>query len=504
MLVGPGRACFLFLLGLLVAGCPSRRPATISTPSPSAPPYKKVTFELARDGLPRGQIWKSQVVLGDVNGDGFDDLGAVSRLADGPWVYITDGKGNWRPGSDGLPRQTFCGGGMDFADLNNDGKTDVAIADHCNGVYAFFGDGTGKWTNASSGLPTVGSEDVTIADFNHDGCNDLAIVTAQEEGVRAYLGDCNGKWTESSTGLPLEEWGNGIVAADMNNDGHVDLVAAYSAGPRVFLGNGQGAWRDASGGLPAPDIHGLYWGIAVGDVNNDGRLDIASGAAIPGAEVFVQKEDGTYENVSGTELLVPDVGQEKAKAQVVRWFRQDLEYVSGGDPLVELDMGGKKVELVADHPGTLRILKPAGATVAVGESIGKVGILPMNALGVALGDVNEDGNVDLVAVGKTALDEIGGVYGVFVMLGDGQGHWRYAPDTGLPFTGKERTWGVDLGDVNGDGHLDVAVAFGDVLSPTWRSGSLKGKGMNDPELKKATPERGKFGSLEVWVGRPGS
>ena len=96
---------------------------------------------------------------------------------------------------------------MAFGDANNDGKMDVAIADHCHGVFVYLGDGAGHWKNASAGLPTVGSEDVTVGDFNGDGCLDVAVVAAAEEGVRVFDGNCKGVWKESSKGLPHSEWG---------------------------------------------------------------------------------------------------------------------------------------------------------------------------------------------------------------------------------------------------------------------------------------------------------
>jgi hypothetical protein len=135
----------------------------------------------------------------------------------------------------------------------------------------------------------------------------------------------------------------------------------------------------------------------------------------------------------------------------------------------------------------------------------------MNALGVAFGDLNNDGKLDLVVAGKTNLEEIGGVYGVFPLLGDGAGNWTLIENTGLPTTGKERTWGIGVADIDNDGVLDIAVAFGDVLSPTWRSGpkaaeAAKEKGKAEGEAKPATPEkrgpdRGFFGSIEVWRGQ---
>jgi len=455
------RDCTIWLLGggLIVAGCASVQPSKTEGATTAAAP-SPLHYSPARDGLPTSKIWKSQIAFGDINGDGFPDLGVVSRLADGPYIYQNDGKGHWTDASSGLPRENFCGGGMDFGDANGDGKMDVAIADHCRGVFVYFGDGAGHWKTASAGLPTVGCEDVAVGDFDHDGCMDLAIVAASEEGIRAFKGNCKGVWKESSKGLSKGEWGQALAMADMDGDGNLDIAAAYAAGPRVWLGDGKGNWREASEGLPAPDIHGLYQGIAVGDVNGDGKLDIATGSATTGPEVFIQ-----------------DPG--------VKWHK------------------------ASD------------------------GIIPMNVVfGVALGDLNNDGHVDLVAAGKTAVDEIGGVYGVFAFLGDGAGHWKLAENTGLPATGMEKSWGVGLADIDRDGVLDIGVAFGDVLAPTWRSGAIhkasdaktaeqakaekpgffarlfggskkeeapKAKDKSDT-AKAKSPERGMFGSIQVWRG----
>lgn len=424
-----------------VAGCQGTlQQGTLSAKQSTA--AAPVRYSPARDGLPTGKIWKSQIAFGDINGDGFPDIGAISRLADGPWIWKGDGKGHWTDASAGLPRESFCGGGMKFGDVNNDGKMDVAIADHCRGAFVYLGDGDGHWTNASAGLPTVGSEDVALGDFNQDGCLDVVAVAAGEEGIHAYAGNCKGVWKESSNGLPHTEWGNALKVADADGDGNLDIVAACAAGPRVYLGDGKGNFREASEGLPAPDVHGLYWGVDVGDVNGDGKLDIVSGAAIPGVEVFIQEPGPKWRKASE-------------------------------------------------------------------------GIVPMNALGVAFGDLNTDGKLDIVAVGKTNLEEIGGVYGVFPFLGDGTGNWKLVDTTGLPTTGKERTWGVGLADIDKDGVLDIGVAFGDVLSPAWRSGGAatkaaeagKDKEKSDAAAKAAAaeksrgPDRGMFGSIEVWRGQ---
>jgi hypothetical protein len=415
------------------------QPATAAS-VPATGAKAPVSYQADGNGLPQSRIWKSQIAFGDVNGDGYPDLGAISRLADGPWIYVTDGKGNWKEAANGLPREPYCGGGMDFMDVNKDGFTDVAVADHCKGVFVYLGDGQGNWRTASSGLPTIGSEDVALGDFNNDGCPDLASVAAAEEGVRAFTGNCKGVWKESSDGLAVTEWGNAVELVDMNGDGFRDVVAAYSAGPRVWLADGKGKWREGSQGLPAPEIHGLYWGIATGDLNNDGRIDVVAGSQMP--------------------------------------------------PLPE-GCGAAGAPACAGGGVEAYLQQPDGTWVFATE-----GFRPMNALGVAIGDINNDTKADVVVVGKQALDEIGGVYGVFTYLGDGTGKWTLVQPAGLPQTGKERSWGVGLADVNKDGVLDIAVAFGDVVTPSWRSGKKDANKEGAP----AAPARGKFGALGVWNG----
>ncbi|MBI3786534.1 MAG: VCBS repeat-containing protein [Deltaproteobacteria bacterium] len=554
MITESRRVIYLLVAGLSFAGCA----ASSGTKAGSQGPIVSVTnapqYTPARDGLPKGKIWKSQIAFGDIDGDGFPDLGTVSRLADGPWIWRNDGHGHWTSASEGLPREPFCGGGMDFGDVNRDGKMDVAIADHCKGVFVYSGDGNGKWTSASAGLPTIGCEDIALGDFNGDGCLDVATVAASEEGVRAFLGNCKGVWRESSSGLANNEWGNSVAVADMNKDGKLDIIAAYSAGPRVWLGDGKGGWKEASEGLPAPEVHGLYWGIAVGDVNGDGLLDIAATDQSRGAEIFLQTADGKYVQTSTRQCAdgvnsgaYCGVDSDCAGATcstsvckgvcsagtVGRPCLTDSECNEVGSNGLTTKSGicsmGPKVGTACTSGGPADQCAP-GACAAVSNGHG---IPPMNALGVTFGDLNNDGKLDLVVAGKTNMEEIGGVYGVFAMLGDGKGNFTLLKNVGLPDGGWERTWGAGVADVDRDGVLDIAVAFGDVLPPAWRSGAMREqkaaqkaekkepgffaklfgskKNDKDDKSKKASdsaapappkaPERGFFGSIEVWRGQ---
>src|SRR5512143_2727988 len=119
----PRSTRFMGLLILYLSGCGATCGTQPSGKSVSGS-IKHLQYVEASTGLPQTQMWKSHIAFADVNGDGFPDLGAVTRLANGPWIFAGDGNGNWIPAAEGLPRETFCGGGMGFGDINRDGKID--------------------------------------------------------------------------------------------------------------------------------------------------------------------------------------------------------------------------------------------------------------------------------------------------------------------------------------------------------------------------------------------
>lgn len=196
--------------------------------------------------------------------------------------------------------------GVVVADFNGDGKPDIAASNFTeNNIAVFLNDGSGNFgapvitnvqLNASMGL-NVGS--LAVGDFNEDGKADLVVSTTAGSQVSiVLLGNGDGTFSQQPP-IPNSFGFLRAKVADLNGDGHQDLVFGENGNISVSLGKGDGTFTAAAQLLsPAVPSAGEYFGIAIADFNGDTHLDIVAsdlGGGGPGKLVFYSGNgDGTF------------------------------------------------------------------------------------------------------------------------------------------------------------------------------------------------------------------
>jgi hypothetical protein len=159
-------------------------------------------------------------------------------------------------------------------------------------VTVLLGDGTGGFQNPAE--LAVGSSPVAvaIADFNQDGCPDLAVL-AENGYVDVLPGGCDGTF-QNPRAWPVGEFPAALALGDFNHDGRADIAVANSS-PfgtiSVLLGNGDGSFQApvtyGAGGFPSF--------IAAADVDGDGNTDlVASNSTTNNVSVLLGNRDGTF------------------------------------------------------------------------------------------------------------------------------------------------------------------------------------------------------------------
>jgi hypothetical protein len=223
---------------------------------------------------------------------------------------------------------------------------------------------------------------------------------------------------------------------DVNEDTNLDVVTANGRRNtiEILLGDGRG-------GFSLPSIVKLesgsnFYSIALGDVDGDGHLDVVAACSDPDVErgrLSILRGDGKggFKEDQSSRLPVPSG--------------------SRVGPLADTN-GDRRPDIVLNHGAELTILLNQGHgrfTPAPGSPLP----LGMRAYVVVVADLNRDGSADLVA---PTVDHVAPYRSrVALLLGDGHG---FTPAPGSPFPAGAGAYNVAVGDVNEDGKLDMAAS----------------------------------------------
>lgn len=245
--------------------------------------------------------WATDIAVADFNQDGRPDVAANSGLANKVWVYLNLGGGQLSE-----PQLLDAGNGpwgVAAGDVSGDGLPDLVAANNYSGTLSvFINAGNGTFAPARTVTsPGQGTIDVAIGDVNRDGWADLAVAVGSGTGAIGLFFNRRDGGFSPMVGYNAVPFGNApaqVALGDLNGDGWLDVASAHwSQGQLgVFLGRGDGGLAaqrsyDAGSGLET---------LRLGDLNGDGKLDavltngIINGVSEQTVSVLLGNGDGTF------------------------------------------------------------------------------------------------------------------------------------------------------------------------------------------------------------------
>jgi hypothetical protein len=408
------------------------------------------------------------LVVDDFNHDGKLDIASVlvtelQHPEPVPYIATLLGDGTGKFGAPvTTPNYGFFSSATSIAsgDVNGDGLPEVLITGpglENSQIFLNNGDGTftaGQTVQENSGFSIL--MDGKLADINEDGCADAEIADGNNF-VWLFTGDCSGNFTFLGK-VPMGDGNSALRLADLNGDGHLDLVTSAIPTPIPVVGEAYAgntlsvAFGDGHGNFTSGRDYvgtGMSYALAIADFNGDGKPDVVTPSPdTDTATVYINDGSGGFGFPQGEWIGVAGSGLINAPISAASFV--DLNG-DGKPDMVILDDGGVNEYYIAAmlNDGTGKFSAPILSDTGVA--------LTSNWMGdYRLGDFRKTGHPDFVAIG-VSLEFSQGVQ--YIVFAPGNGDGTFGKPTYTSVTGADGIMAV--GDFNGDGKLDFVAVNAD-------------------------------------------
>lgn len=361
-----------------------------------------------------------------IAGVGWFVPGAAAQTCDPTNLFAPD----VRYSAGNRPRSVAIG------DLDRDGDADLVVARFPGSLFVYMNNGDGTFAYPAIYQGPDNAYCVAIGDLDGDGDLDLAVANGRWVGrVSVLMNAGDGTFGFAvHYRLPSDTFTTSVAIGDLDGDGDLDMAMNEggidgSSNVRVLLNNGDGTFGDGSHPPGLPYSTGSGPGaVAISDLDGDSDADLVVATSSNTVCVLLNNGDAT--------------------------FAPDVHYGVGDNPVSvatgDLDGDGDVDLAVANNlsDNVSVLLNNGDGTFAPDVVYGFVGDFTSF---VAIGDLDRDGDADL-ALANGVLSGSGD--NISILLNTGSGAFRPA----IPYGVDQDPSSVAIGDLDGDGHADLAVS----------------------------------------------